>query len=96
MKILANDGISESGKNKLEEYALKAHKALGCRGLTRSDFRLSINQLENPVLLEINTSPGLTSHSLVPKIANNSGLSYDELIVKIFFNQIDPIVYTDW
>ena len=75
--------INNSTKNKLEEYALKAHKALGCRGLTRSDFRLPINQLENPVLLEINTSPGLTSHSLVPKIANNSGLSYDELIAKI-------------
>jgi len=75
--------ISYSTKNKLEEYALKAHRALGCRGLTRSDFRLPVNQLENPVLLEINTSPGLTSHSLVPKIAKNSGLSYDELIVKI-------------
>ena len=75
--------ISNSTKNKLEEYALKAHKALGCRGLTRSDFRLPANQLENPVLLEINTSPGLTSHSLVPKIAKYSGLSYDELIAKI-------------
>ena len=83
--------INISTKNKLEEYALKAHKALGCRGLTRSDFRLPINQLENPVLLEINTSPGLTSHSLVPKIANNSGLSYDELIAKILYRQANDL-----
>ncbi len=70
-------------KDKLEEYSLKAHRSLGCKGLTRADFIIPNSHPIDPVLLEINTLPGLTTHSLVPKIAQNKGLSYDDLIAKI-------------
>ena len=67
----------------IHDFALKAHKSLGCKGLTRADFRLDINNNLKPVLLEINTLPGLTDHSLVPKIARNAGIDFDELISMI-------------
>jgi D-alanine-D-alanine ligase len=56
---------------------MKAHHALGCRHLSRSDFILTQDQ--TPVLLEINTIPGFTPTSLVPKAAAQAGISYDEL-----------------
>ena len=57
--------------------AKKAHKALKCRGVTRSDFKFTDNKF---YLLEINTQPGMTSLSLVPEIANYTGLSFKNLI----------------
>ena len=77
------DNLSISLKNKLEQYAISAHKALGCKGVTRSDFIVSDNLDQEPSLLEINTLPGLTKHSLVPKIAKNAGISFDDLILMI-------------
>jgi D-alanine-D-alanine ligase len=59
-----------------------AHAALGCRGLTRSDFRYDdLNQ--NLVLLEVNTQPGMTPTSLAPEQAAHAGLSFDELVLWI-------------
>ena len=58
--------------------AKKAHKVLGCRGITRSDFRFFKNKF---YLLEINTQPGMTKLSLVPEIANYSGIKFDDLVV---------------
>ena len=60
--------------------AKKAHKALKCRGVTRSDFKFKDNKF---YLLEINTQPGMTDLSLVPEIANYNGLSFRNLIKKI-------------
>ena len=57
--------------------AKKAHKALKCRGVTRSDFKFKDNKF---YLLEINTQPGMTSLSLVPEIANYVGFSFKNLI----------------
>ena len=74
------DNLSILLKNKIEQYATSAHKALGCKGITRSDFIIPDNYDDEPVLLEINTLPGLTKHSLVPKIAKNSGIAFDDLI----------------
>jgi D-alanine-D-alanine ligase len=70
-------------KDKIGQYALAAHKALGCKGVTRSDFIVPENSDQDPSLLEINTLPGLTKHSLVPKIAKNAGVNFDNLISKI-------------
>jgi len=67
-------------KKKIEKYALSAHKAIGCKGITRSDFIISEEANDKVYLLEINTLPGLTRHSLVPKIANNAGFTFDKLI----------------
>jgi D-alanine-D-alanine ligase len=59
-----------------------AHAALGCRGLTRSDFRYDdLNQ--NLVLLEVNTQPGMTPTSLAPEQAAHLGLSFDDLVLWI-------------
>ena len=70
----------ELSKRKLDEImnmALKAHKIIGCRGVTRSDFKFYKNKF---YLLEINTQPGMTKLSLVPEIAAYRGISFIELI----------------
>ncbi len=67
-------------KKKMEEImniALKAHKLIGCKGVTRSDFKFYKNKF---YLLEINTQPGMTKLSLVPEIANYRGISFSNLI----------------
>ena len=69
--------------NQIYDFAIKAHDSLGCKGLTRADFRLDTNNNLKPYILEINTLPGLTEHSLVPKIAKNAGISFDKLISMI-------------
>ena len=53
--------------------AKKAHKALGCKGVTRSDFKFYKNKF---YLLEINTQPGMTNLSLVPEIASYCGIKF--------------------
>ena len=67
-------------KNKMDEIvniALKAHKIIGCRGVTRSDFKFYNGKF---YLLEINTQPGMTKLSLVPEIAAYRGISFIKLI----------------
>ena len=67
-------------KKKLDEVmnmALKAHKIIGCRGVTRSDFKFFKDKF---YLLEINTQPGMTELSLVPEIAAHCGISFKKLI----------------
>ena len=81
--------LNTRARTKIEEDALIAHKSIGCKGLTRSDFIVPYDKPDQPIILEINTLPGLTSHSLVPKIALNSGISYKELISRIISEAID-------
>ena len=66
---------------KLQQTALDAYAALGCRGVTRVDFRVS--PLGRCYVLELNTSPGFTSHSLVPKAGMKTGLSFAEVCDRI-------------
>ena len=73
-------------KNKIKEVmkiAKKAHQVLGCKGVTRSDFKFFNDKF---YLLEINTQPGMTNLSLVPEIANYIGLSFDDLVEKILLD----------
>ncbi len=68
-------------KNKYNEVLLlakRAHKILGCRGITRSDFRFYKNKF---YLLETNTQPGMTKLSLVPEIAQYYGINFEDLVV---------------
>ena len=58
--------------------AKKAHELLGCRGITRSDFRFFKNKF---YLLEINTQPGMTKLSLVPEISQYCGIKFEDLVV---------------
>jgi len=69
--------LSKKDFNKLMDLALKAHKLMGCRGVTRSDFKFYKGRF---YLLEINTQPGMTSLSLVPEIAAFYGISFIKLI----------------
>ena len=66
---------------KAEAAALAGHRALGCSGATRVD--LIIDRYCNPYVLEVNTIPGMTETSLLPKIAKNAGLEFPELIQRI-------------
>ena len=66
------------------DMALTAHRALGCSGASRSDFRWDDEQGEAGIyLLETNTQPGMTSLSLVPEQARQRGISYGELVERI-------------
>ena len=66
------------------DHALRAHRALGCRGVSRTDFRWDERRgLAGLYLLEINTSPGMTGHSLVPMSARAAGISYEDLCVQL-------------
>ncbi|WGI21112.1 D-alanine--D-alanine ligase [Amylibacter sp. IMCC11727] len=66
------------------EYALRAHNALGCRGLTRTDFRWDESKgLDGLIILEVNTQPGFTPTSLAPEQAEHAGISFGELVTWI-------------
>jgi len=75
--------LKKSKYKKALQIAKKAHNALGCKGVTRSDFKFFKNQF---YLLEINTQPGMTNLSLVPEIANYKGISFENLVEKILLN----------
>ncbi len=70
---------------KVEYIILKAFKSLGCKDWARVDFFIKDKEI---ILLEINTIPGMTDHSLVPKAAKKIGISYYELIIKILNNNV--------
>ena len=72
--------MSYKNSQNVKKIALKAHKLLKCRGVTRSDFRFFKNKF---YLLELNTQPGMTSLSLVPEIAKYKNISFKQLIKKI-------------
>ena len=63
---------------KAEQISLQAHNSLGCSGVTRVD--LIIDKTENPYLLEVNTIPGMTETSLIPKIADYAGMTFSEIL----------------
>ena len=69
--------INKKKMNEVLNIALKAHKIIGCKGITRSDFKFYKNKF---YLLEINTQPGMTSLSLVPEIAKFNNISFLNLI----------------
>jgi D-alanine-D-alanine ligase len=69
--------LTKNDHSQIMNLALKAHKLIGCRGVTRSDFKYFNGKF---YLLEINTQPGMTSLSLVPEIAAFAGISFIKLI----------------
>ena len=64
---------------KIQELSLTAHQAIGCRGVSRSDFRYD-DDSDTLAWLEVNTQPGMTQTSLVPELAAHAGLPFDELV----------------
>ena len=75
--------LNKNEYKKLMSLALKAHKLIGCSGVTRSDFKFFKGKF---YLLEINTQPGMTNLSLVPEIALYKGISFIKLIEMILRN----------
>jgi len=71
-------GLPEGEEAHIQELVLKAYQVLGCRGWARADVMVDA-RTRQPYLLEINTSPGMTGHSLVPMAAKAAGISYPAL-----------------
>jgi len=95
-KYLCPAPLAQALTQRIQEIAVNAFNALGCRGWSRVDFMLRSTDSE-PFLLEINTSPGMTGHSLVPMSARESGMSYEELCVKILRSAaLDLNASPDW
>ena len=74
-------GLPAEKEQELQELCLAAFRSLGCRGWGRVD--LMLNKRGRAFLLEVNTSPGMTDHSLVPMAARAIGMSYEDLCIKI-------------
>ena len=74
--------ISSELSARIQDMSLMAHMALGCRGVSRADFRYD-PETEQLILLEINTQPGMTPVSLVPEMAAARGMSFTELVAWI-------------
>ena len=74
--------ISPNIYQRIQTLALRAHQAIGCRGVSRSDFRYDDRHSENGeiIWLEVNTQPGMTPTSLVPEIAAQAGHSFGDLV----------------
>ena len=87
-KYFANDtryicpsGLPDAQERKIQEEALRAFKLIGCSGCARVDVML--DAAGKPYLLEVNTIPGMTDHSLVPMAARARGMEFDDLCIAI-------------
>ena len=74
-------GLPEAQERRIAQESLRAFDTLGCRGWGRVD--LMVDRPGNSYFLEVNTSPGMTDHSLVPMAARHAGIPFDELCVRI-------------
>ena len=75
-------GLPEGEEAAIQQLVLQAYRTLNCRGWARADVMID-KLTRRPYLLEINTSPGMTSHSLVPMSARAAGISYEDLCIDI-------------
>ena len=82
VKYHCPSGLPEAEERAIQQITLAAYRTLGCRGWGRADLMIRASD-RKPFLLEMNTSPGMTTHSLVPMSAKAAGLSYEALCVDI-------------
>jgi D-alanine-D-alanine ligase len=82
VQYLCPSGLDAALEAEVQRLTLAAYRSLGCRGWGRADLMLrgSDNQ---PLLLEMNTSPGMTGHSLVPMSARAAGIGYEQLCLRL-------------
>jgi len=80
-EYLCPSDLSDQQEKNIREIAMKAFNLTGASGWGRADFILDKDK--NPYLLEINTVPGMTSHSLVPMAAKAAGMNFEQLVLKI-------------
>ena len=79
--------LQESVASEAKKAAIKAHLSLGCKQYSRVDMRLDLNG--KPYVLEVNTAPGLTATSLVPKAAKAIGWSFEDLVKRLITNALE-------
>ena len=75
-------GLPLGEEQAIQQMVVTAYRSLGCRGWARADVMID-KQTRKPYLLEVNTSPGMTGHSLVPMSARAAGMSYEALCLEI-------------
>lgn len=81
-QYLVPSGLPEAEEREIQRIVVEAYRTLGCRGWGRADLMVRAKD-RKPFLLEMNTSPGMTSHSLVPMSAKAAGMSYEQLCLHI-------------
>ena len=95
-KYLCPAPLDDALTKRIQSLAVRAFNGVGCKGWARVDFMLRAADNE-PFLLEINTSPGMTGHSLVPMAAKAAGVSYEDLCVEILRSaDLDLKPSQDW
>jgi D-alanine-D-alanine ligase len=82
VRYLCPSGLPEAEEREIQRLVLASYRALGCRGWGRADLMIRASD-RKPFLLEMNTSPGMTGHSLVPMSARAAGMSYGDLCLRI-------------
>jgi D-alanine-D-alanine ligase len=82
VKYKCPSGLPEVEEREIQRIVVQAYRALGCRGWGRADLMVRASD-RKAFLLEMNTSPGMTTHSLVPMSAKAAGISYEKLCVQI-------------
>ncbi|WP_119964496.1 D-alanine--D-alanine ligase [Simplicispira lacusdiani] len=75
-------GLPQAEEEAIQRLVVQAFRTLGCRGWSRADIMVRASDRQ-PFLLEINTSPGMTGHSLVPMSARAAGISYEDLCLRL-------------
>lgn len=80
-------GLGQKLEEKVQRLALSVFNLLGCRGWGRVEFLVDVSG--NPLVLEVNTVPGMTSHSLAPMAARQAGISFEQLAVRILETSYD-------
>jgi D-alanine-D-alanine ligase len=82
VQYLCPSGLAAGEEAEVQRLTLAAYRALGCRGWGRADLMLRASDRQ-PFLLEMNTSPGMTTHSLVPMSARAAGIGYEQLCIEL-------------
>ncbi len=82
VQYLCPSGLPEAEEREIQRIVLASYRALGCRGWGRADLMIRASD-RKPFLLEMNTSPGMTGHSLVPMSARAAGIAYPELCLRV-------------
>ena len=82
VKYHCPSGLPEAEERYIQQIALAAYRTLGCRGWGRADVMIRASD-RKAYLLEMNTSPGMTTHSLVPMSARAAGIDYPDLCLRI-------------
>ncbi len=95
-KYLCPSELSPAMEKQVQELVLASYRTLGCRGWARADVMIRASDSQ-PLLLEINTSPGMTGHSLVPMSAAVAGMPYEQLCIAILrMAALDLRPTADW